>query len=113
MFRKYHPRALAVGVIFEDDHEFGEIHSTPNLARSTSERVLHETDLNHIKESEREQVLEILLKHQILFKSDVEIAKVGTHRIRLKPNIERKKPFVYRIPESLKIKVDVQIEELL
>ncbi|GFU25664.1 hypothetical protein TNCV_2006051 [Trichonephila clavipes] len=55
--RKYHPRALAVGVIFE--------------------------------------------------------AKVGTHRIRLKPNIERKKPFVYRIPESLKIKVDEQIEELL
>ncbi|GFW90655.1 retrovirus-related Pol polyprotein from transposon 17.6 [Trichonephila clavipes] len=26
--RKYHPRALAVGVIFEDDHEFGEIHPT-------------------------------------------------------------------------------------
>ncbi|GFX02078.1 hypothetical protein TNCV_1749631 [Trichonephila clavipes] len=39
--------------------------------------------------------------------------KVGTHRIRLKPNIERKKPFVYRIPESLKIKVDEQIEELV
>ncbi|GFT65282.1 retrovirus-related Pol polyprotein from transposon opus [Trichonephila clavipes] len=70
--RKYHPRALAVGVIFEDDHEFGEIHPTPNLS-----------------------------------------SKVGTHRIRLKPNIERRKPFVYRIPESLKIKVDEQIEELL
>ncbi|GFU27549.1 retrovirus-related Pol polyprotein from transposon 17.6 [Trichonephila clavipes] len=26
--RKYHSRALAVGVIFEGDHEFGEIHST-------------------------------------------------------------------------------------
>ncbi|GFV05411.1 uncharacterized protein TNCV_226221 [Trichonephila clavipes] len=90
--RKYHPRALAVGVIFEDDHEFGEIHPTPNLSRSTSERVLHETDLNHLKKT-----------------------KVGTHRIRLKPNIEHKKPFVYiyRIPESLKIKVDEQIEELL
>ncbi|GFY56145.1 hypothetical protein TNIN_160951, partial [Trichonephila inaurata madagascariensis] len=111
--RKYHPRALAVGVIFEDDHEFGEIHPTPNLSRSTSERVLHETDLNHLKETEREQVLAILLKHQTLFTSDVKIAKVGTHRIRLKPNIERKKPFVYRIPESLKIKVDEQIEELL
>ncbi|GFQ63848.1 gag-Pol polyprotein [Trichonephila clavata] len=47
--RKYHPRALAVGVIFEDDHEFGEIHPTPNLLRSTSERVLHETDLNHLR----------------------------------------------------------------
>ncbi|GFU27785.1 retrovirus-related Pol polyprotein from transposon 17.6 [Trichonephila clavipes] len=33
--RKYHPRALAVGVIFEGDHEFGEIHPTPNLSRST------------------------------------------------------------------------------
>ncbi|GFV96180.1 retrovirus-related Pol polyprotein from transposon 412 [Trichonephila clavipes] len=111
--RKYHPRALAVGVIFEGDHEFGEIHPTPNLSRSTSERVLHEINLNHLKESEREQVLAIVLKHQTLFTSDVKIAKVGTHRIRLKPNIERKKPFVYRIPESLKIKVDEQIEELV
>ncbi|GFV48774.1 retrovirus-related Pol polyprotein from transposon opus [Trichonephila clavipes] len=101
--RKYHPRALAVGVIFEGDHEFGEIHPSPNLSRSTSERVLHEINLNHLKESEREQVLAIVLKHQTLFTSDVKIAKVGTHRIRLKPNIE----------QSLKIKVDEQIEELL
>ncbi|GFV98519.1 retrovirus-related Pol polyprotein from transposon 412 [Trichonephila clavipes] len=93
--RKYHPRALAVGVIFEGDHEFREIHPTPNLSRSTSERVLHEINLNHLKESEREQLLPIVLKHQTLFTSDVKIAKVGTHRIRLKPNIERKKPFVY------------------
>ncbi|GFU90368.1 retrovirus-related Pol polyprotein from transposon 17.6 [Trichonephila clavipes] len=78
--RKYHPRTLAVGVIFEEW---------------------------------RERVLAIVLKHQTLFTSDVKIAKVGTHRIRLKPNIERKKPFIYRIPESLKIKVDEQIEELL
>ncbi|GFS51260.1 retrovirus-related Pol polyprotein from transposon 17.6 [Trichonephila clavipes] len=98
---------------FEGDHEFGEIHPTPNLSRSTSERVLHEINLNHLKESEREQVLAIVLKHQTQFTSDVKIAKVGTHRIRLKPNIERKKPFVYRIPESLKIKVDEQIEELV
>ncbi|GFT25602.1 retrovirus-related Pol polyprotein from transposon 17.6 [Trichonephila clavipes] len=87
--RKYHPRTLAVGVIFEDDHEFGEIHPTPNLSRSTSERVLHEINLNHLKESEREQVLAIVLKHQTLFTSDVKIAK------------------------SLKIKTDEQIEELL
>ncbi|GFU74919.1 retrovirus-related Pol polyprotein from transposon 17.6 [Trichonephila clavipes] len=53
--RKYHLRALAVGVIFEGDHEIGEIHPTPNLSKSTSERVLHETDLNNLKETEREQ----------------------------------------------------------
>ncbi|GFY07745.1 retrovirus-related Pol polyprotein from transposon 412 [Trichonephila clavipes] len=93
--RKYHPRALAVGVIFEGDYEIGEIHPTPNLSRATSERVLHEINLNHLKESEREQVLAIVLKHQTLFTSDVKIAKIGTRRIRLKPNIERKKPFLY------------------
>ncbi|GFU32785.1 hypothetical protein TNCV_318261 [Trichonephila clavipes] len=49
--RKYHPRTLAVGVIFEGDHEFGEIHPTLDLSRSTSERVLHEINLNHLKES--------------------------------------------------------------
>ncbi|GFT12852.1 retrovirus-related Pol polyprotein from transposon opus [Trichonephila clavipes] len=87
--RKYHPRALAVGVIFEGDDEFGEIHPTPNLSRSTSERVLYEINMNHLKESEREQVLAIVLKYQTLFTSDVKIAK------------------------SLKIKVDEQIEELL
>ncbi|GFW63697.1 hypothetical protein TNCV_4329851 [Trichonephila clavipes] len=70
--------------------EFEEIHPTPNLSRSTSERVLHETNLNYLKESEREQVLAVL-KHQTLFTSDVKIAKV----------------------ESLKIQVDEQIEELL
>ncbi|GFW81723.1 hypothetical protein TNCV_2883971 [Trichonephila clavipes] len=73
--RKYHPRTLAVGVIFEGDHEFGEIHPTPNLSRSISERVLHEINLNHLKESEREQVIAIVLKHQTLFTSDVKIAK--------------------------------------
>ncbi|GFX60434.1 retrovirus-related Pol polyprotein from transposon 17.6 [Trichonephila clavipes] len=74
--RKYHPRALAFGVIFEDGHEFGKILPTPNLSWSTSERVLHETDLNHLKESEREQVLAILQKHQTSFTSDVKIAKI-------------------------------------
>ncbi|GFV58399.1 hypothetical protein TNCV_1657611 [Trichonephila clavipes] len=91
---QHHP---PLGVIFEGDHEFGEIHPTPNLSRSTPERVLHEINLNHLKESEREQVLAIVLKHQTLFTSDVKIAKVGTHRIRSKPNIE----------------LDEQIEELL
>ncbi|GFU93971.1 hypothetical protein TNCV_4503741 [Trichonephila clavipes] len=58
---------------------------------STSERVLHEINLNHLKESEREQVLAIVLKHKTLFTA-----------VR-----------IYRIPESLKIKVAEQIEELL
>ncbi|GFT92148.1 retrovirus-related Pol polyprotein from transposon 412 [Trichonephila clavipes] len=76
--RKYHPRALAVGVIFEDDHEFGEIHPTPNLSRSTSERILHETDLNHLKEKslniKADEQIEELLRLDLIEESDAEIA---------------------------------------
>ncbi|GFS96437.1 hypothetical protein TNCV_17601 [Trichonephila clavipes] len=91
--RKYHPRALAVGVIFEDDHEFGEIHPTPNLSRSTSERILHETDLNHLKEKSLkikvDEQIEELLRLDLIEESDAEIAypivcvnkKDGTFRL--------------------------------
>ncbi|GFU85383.1 retrovirus-related Pol polyprotein from transposon 17.6 [Trichonephila clavipes] len=70
--RKYHPRAL--GVIFEDDHEFGEIHPTPNLSRFTSERVLHEIDLNHLKEKSLkikvDEQIEALLRLDLIEESD-------------------------------------------
>ncbi|GFT40774.1 transposon Tf2-11 polyprotein [Trichonephila clavipes] len=83
--RKYHPRALAVGVIFEGDHEFGEIHPTPNLSRSTSERVLHEINLNHLKETVRishteslkikvDEQIEELVRLDLIEESDAEIA---------------------------------------
>ncbi|GFV27677.1 hypothetical protein TNCV_4169021 [Trichonephila clavipes] len=76
--RKYHPRALAVGVIFEGDHEFGEIHPTPNLSRSTSEIVLHEINLNHLKEKSLkikvDEQIEELLRLDLIEESDAEIA---------------------------------------
>ncbi|GFU01464.1 hypothetical protein TNCV_4877041 [Trichonephila clavipes] len=76
--RKYHPRALAVGVIFEGDHEFGEIHPTPNVSRSTSERVLYEINLNHLKETSLkikvDEQIEELLRLDLIEESDAEIA---------------------------------------
>ncbi|GFT86946.1 retrovirus-related Pol polyprotein from transposon 17.6 [Trichonephila clavipes] len=73
--RKYHLRALAVGVIFEGDHEFGEIHPTLIYRGPHLKEFYMKSNLNHLKESEREQVLAIVLKHQTLFTSDVKIAK--------------------------------------
>ncbi|GFS67122.1 retrovirus-related Pol polyprotein from transposon 17.6 [Trichonephila clavipes] len=73
--RKYHPRTLAVGVLFEGDHEFGEIHPTPDLSRSTSERVLHEINLKEksLKIKVDEQIEE-LLRLDLIEESDAEIA---------------------------------------
>ncbi|GFW31970.1 retrovirus-related Pol polyprotein from transposon 17.6 [Trichonephila clavipes] len=76
--KKYQPRALAVGVIFEDDHEFGEIYPTPDLSRSTSERVLHKTDPNDLKEKSLkikvDEQIEELLRLDLIEESDAEMA---------------------------------------
>ena len=52
------------------------------------------------------------MKYRTLFLNTVQIAKVGEPRIRL-IETERKKPFIYRIPEALKPQVDKQVEKLL
>ncbi|GBM61394.1 Retrovirus-related Pol polyprotein from transposon 17.6 [Araneus ventricosus] len=111
--RKYHPRSLAVGVIFEEDHDFGEINPTPNTSDVDSRELCEKINLNHLSDEQRNNLCGLLLRHNELFTGKMKVAKVGAHRIRLKPDAERKKPFVYRIPEALKDKVDEQIDELL
>ncbi|GFU74935.1 hypothetical protein TNCV_2333651 [Trichonephila clavipes] len=46
---------LQLGLFLKMTTNSERIHPTPNLSKYTSERVLHETDLNHLKETEREQ----------------------------------------------------------
>ncbi|GBN85711.1 hypothetical protein AVEN_22818-1 [Araneus ventricosus] len=108
--RKYYPRSLAVGVIFEEDHDFGEINSTPNTSDVDSRELYEKIYLNHLSDEQRNELCGLLFRHNELFTCKMKVAKVGAHRIRFKPGAERKKPFVYRIPEALKDKVDEQIE---
>lgn len=55
----------------------------------------------------------MLHKYKKLFSCKVQIAKIREHKIRLLPDLERKRPFIYRIPESIKALVGNQVEELL
>ncbi|XP_035228920.1 uncharacterized protein LOC118201016 [Stegodyphus dumicola] len=111
--RKYIARVNAVGVIFENEEEFGEIHPTPQASSQDMEVVLQKLQLEHLTGDQQQQIKQLIRKHESLFTGKVKIAKVGFHKIKLKPNQERKKPHIYRIPETLKSKVDEQIEELL
>ena len=109
--RKFHARVHTVGVIFEDDVEFGEIHPTPvEMPPLNKENI--EVDINHLEKSKQIELFELLYKHSKLFSGKIQVAKVGEHKIRLLPGTERKKPYIYKIPESLKPEVDKQIEEL-
>ncbi|GBM97350.1 hypothetical protein AVEN_228989-1 [Araneus ventricosus] len=100
--RKYHPLSLAVGVIFEEDHDFGEINPTPNTSDVNSHELCEKINLNHLSAEQKNNLCGLLLRHNELFTGKMKVSKVGAHRIRLKPDAERKKPFVYRIPEALK-----------
>ncbi|GBO13894.1 hypothetical protein AVEN_63638-1 [Araneus ventricosus] len=108
-------RVNTVGVIFENEEKFGEI-TVPEkdyLLPSQKLEMDCEVDLDHLNELQEEKIKELLMKHQGLFTGKLKKAKVEGHKIQLIPNMERKKPYVYRIPEALKGKVDEQIGELL
>ncbi|GBM10122.1 Retrovirus-related Pol polyprotein from transposon opus [Araneus ventricosus] len=108
--RQFRTRAQTVGVIFEDDVEFGEIHPTPVKTSISNYNI--EVDVSHLEEHKQLELLEHLHNHAPLFSGKLQVANVGEHKIRLIPGTERKKPYIYKIPESLKLEVDNQIAEL-
>lgn len=58
---------------------------------------LNKVNLSYLNNDQIKKLKELLLEYDALFTSKVKIAKVDAHCIRLKPNVERKKPFVYLI----------------
>ncbi|GBL97285.1 Retrovirus-related Pol polyprotein from transposon opus [Araneus ventricosus] len=107
---QFHTKAQTVGVIFEDDVEFGEIHPTPIKTSISNYNI--EVDVSHLEEHKQVELLELLHNHAPLFSGKLQVANVGEHKIRLIPGTERKKPYIYKIPESLKLEVNNQIAEL-
>ncbi|GBO32219.1 Transposon Ty3-I Gag-Pol polyprotein [Araneus ventricosus] len=71
-----------------------------------------EVDVSHLEEHEQVELLELLHNHASSFSGKIQVANVGEHKIRLILGAERKKPYIYKIPESLKLEVDNQIGEL-
>ena len=105
-------RIQAVGVIFENEQELGKAHPMPRKIDEMNFFNLNEVNLNHLEEFQRKEIETLSMKHRNLFLNKVQIAKVGEHQIKL-IETERKKQFIYKIPEALKTQVDRQVEELL
>jgi len=108
--RKYYPRSQTIGVIFEEDSDFGDIYVTP--VKQNELNFLPVVDIQHLDAEKKKELTNLLCKHSKLFSGKIQIAKVGEHKIRLMEGTVRKKPCIYRIPETLKPKVDEQIKEL-
>ncbi|GFS68391.1 retrovirus-related Pol polyprotein from transposon 17.6 [Trichonephila clavipes] len=98
---------------FYDIDEFGEIYETPTVpAAEKNDEVLDRVTLDYLSKKQQTELKDLLHRHRTLFSGKIKRAKVGEHVIKLKTEEETMKPKTYKIPENLKRKVDVQIDEL-
>ncbi|GFT02342.1 retrovirus-related Pol polyprotein from transposon 297 [Trichonephila clavipes] len=112
--REYRARVQTVGVIYDIDDEFGEIYETPTVpAAEKNDEALDRVTLDYLSKKQQIQLKDLLHRHRTLFSVKIKRAKVGEHVIKLKNEEETMKPKTYKIPENLKRKVDVHIDELL
>ncbi|GFV81596.1 retrovirus-related Pol polyprotein from transposon 297 [Trichonephila clavipes] len=92
----------------------GEIYETPTVpAAEKNDEALDRVTLDYLSKKQQTQLKDLLHRHRMLFSGKIKRAKVGEHVIKLKNEEETMKPKTYKIPENLKRKVDVQIDELL
>ncbi|GFV54346.1 retrovirus-related Pol polyprotein from transposon 297 [Trichonephila clavipes] len=78
-----------------------------------NDEALDRVTLDYLSKKQQTQLKDLLHRHRTLFSGKIKRAKVGEHVIKLKNEEETMKPKTYKIPENLKRKVDVQIDELL
>lgn len=112
--RPYRCRVAGIGVMFHDDHDFGEVEYTPRPSTARiNVSILPAERLAHLTPSDGALVRAVFDRHAALFAGDIGIAKVGEHRIKLVAGAVPRRCRPYRIPVALKEEVSKQISELL
>src|SRR6266516_3052163 len=115
--RKFIARVNAVGVVYDQDIDFGHIVSCPEVNPRKDEQETIEgiknLDLTHLSEAEAEILRALLLKHKYVFSNRPGTCDVPPHEINLIEGFKPKVMHPYHIPESLKEEVDKQIDQLL
>ncbi|GFW53038.1 retrovirus-related Pol polyprotein from transposon 17.6 [Trichonephila clavipes] len=82
-------------------------------AAEKNDEALDRVTLDYLSKKQQTQLKDLLHRHRTLFSGKIKRAKVGERVIKLKNEEETMKSKTYKIPENLKRKVDVQIDELL
>ena len=111
--RKYTQRIQSIGVIFDDEEDFGSIPSYTDLYENKTSD-FETVDLSHLDLSQQEEFKRLLWRHKEVFKDKPGVCTVGApHVINLEPGAKPKNKPMYRVPVKLQQEVDRQVEELL
>ena len=111
--RAFVPRVSSVGVVFEDEEDFGNLPYYPSAEEITTDIDWSKVDLSNLDSAQQDQIRALIIKHKNVFKDKPGRCNVGSHYIELENGAKPKKKTPYRIPEKLKAEVDRQVEELL
>ena len=106
-----------IGVIHEDDEEFGSIIECPHRTLSSESRTRFS---EHVKATcpaltviQQKELNEVLIKYESVFRDKPGTSKLGMHRIQLKEGVSVPRTKLYPIPISLQDEVERQVQELL
>ncbi|GFW75333.1 hypothetical protein TNCV_4189871 [Trichonephila clavipes] len=114
--RPYVARIEQIGLIFDQDNEFGDLHYAPTdtVKLDVNDIYKHVMDGSAGLENPRKHHLaDLLSKFSDVFSSVPGSAKVKGHSVNLMPDFVPKKLKPYRIPIALQEEVNKQINDLL
>ena len=113
--RKYYTRALACGLIAEEDEEFGAVIEVPlkNEEQRKETLSIDAEQINHLSTEQQGQLLTTLKKYQDRFTEKTELCTLVEHEMELKPDFRAKEFAAYRIPFAYRPEVERQIQDML
>ena len=114
--REFIPRVQSIGIVNDDDIEFGKIVSFPETETIIDEfqSEIQKLDFSHLTDEQRVLLLNVLTENKAVFSNEPGDCKpeFGVHKIVLTDGLKPKVNKFYRMTEKLKCLVDEQIDSL-
>lgn len=112
--RPFVQRVGTVGVIFEEDHEFGDVPEIPTEAVSkTVSRFGVSLEGSPLSAERRQQLENVLIGCSAISSTRIGKCHTGVHTIKLVPNRKLRQSYPYKVSMAYRGEVDRQIQELL
>ena len=110
--RRYTSRVSCLGVVFDDDTEFGNLEPCP-FDKEVFEDVIKDIDLKHLELGQQLEIRRLLTRFRDVFSDKPGTCNVAYHEINLRDDFIPQKQRAYRIPEKFKPEVERQVAQLL
>jgi hypothetical protein len=112
--RHYVARADQVGIIFDNEFQFGDLRTVPSSDDfdPVTEDRFDKLNLSHLTSDQKSELLTLLKEFDDIFNDEPSHCNLIEHKINLIENAQPRRLRPYRIPDKLKAEVNRQLESL-